>query len=156
MVICQSVISLLVTIVELLSFSSFFSYFLWVTLFTFALLWHFISEKSLQEVKGVTLCLLKAVRRQLAISRPSCPLICAGTTSQWGNPLCEESEACFWRLDSSCWYLEILDLGTKHYIWVHLSPGMPEMVRFLQSITGKREASLAHQSEVIPIVNTQS
>lgn len=75
---------------RILSFLFLFPYFLWFTLFAFALLWHFLSGKSFQDVRGVTLCLLKAVKRQLGISRPSC-LLYAGFSSQQGSPLWEKS-----------------------------------------------------------------
>lgn len=148
MVICHSVISLLVTIEELLAFSSFFLISSEL-LHSFALLCHFLSEESLQDVRAVSLQSCQKAAGNLQ----ACVPLYAEPTSQWDSPPCEESGACFWRLDSSCWYLGMLDLGRKHYIWVHLSPGMPEMECLLQR---KREASLAHQSEVIPIINTQS
>lgn len=65
MVICHSVISLLVTIEELLAFSSFFLISSEL-LYSCALLCHFLSRMY-------GLCLFQAVRRQLGISRPSCP-----------------------------------------------------------------------------------
>lgn len=129
---------------RIVSFLFLFPYFLWVTLFLCLAL-----SFSLQDVRAVSLQSCQKAAGNLQAFLP----LYAESTSQWGSPPCEESGACLWRLDSSCWYLGMLDLRRQHYIWVHVSPGMPEMECLLQR---KREASLAHQSDVIPIINTQS
>lgn len=157
MVTCHIVISLLVTTAELLALSLPFS------LFPLSYCICFCLALALS-LRGIS----PACKGHYTVSLESCqkaagnlqaflpPGICwvhqsAGQSSVW-----KESGACFWRLDSSCRYLGMLDLGRKHYLGVHLSPGMPEMECLLQSISRKREGSLAHQWEVIPIINTQS
>lgn len=116
----------------------------------------FPSEKSLQGVGVCYTVSLESCQEAAAHLQAFLPPgVCWVHQSVGQSSVWIESGACFWRLDSSYRYLGMLDLGRKHYIWVHLYPGMPELGCLLQSITRKREGSLAHQREVIPIIDTQ-
>lgn len=126
---CHSVIFLLVTVAELLTpflLSSGLLYLLAFSLLCLSLL-HFLSEESLQHVRCVMLCHLKAVGRQLGTSRPSpAPLFMVGPPSQWGSPLCEKNPGLVLKAG---WFLLTFRGAGFGEETLHVSPSIPRNAR---------------------------
>lgn len=91
MVTCHSVISLLVTIAELLAL--FLPFFLFPLSYCicFCLALAFSLKEISPACKGCYTLSLKSPQKATGNLQAFLPLLCAGsTTSQWGSPLCEK------------------------------------------------------------------
>lgn len=108
-----------------------FSSFLWVPVFPCFFLalsepFAFSSEESLQHIRCVILCRVKAVRRQLGTSRPSAPSYMVGPPSQWGSLLCENNPGLVLKAG---WFLLTFRGAGFGEETLHVSPSIPRNAR---------------------------
>lgn len=152
----HSVVLLLVTVAELLT--PFFVSSGLLCLYAFSLLWmsllNFLSEESLQHVRCVMLS-FKSFQKATSNFQASCPF-------GFGRSAKSAGHSCVWKEfgPSVKGWMFLLTFGGagsgEETLHASQSPRTPGMAWLLLSVAQKKEGSLAFQSEVIPVINTQS